>query len=318
MGATVPRAYCGARGSSAICRIVPAPRSSATATSTRVARQVDPHLEVAEIVQRVLREAARRCCSRTRRRGRMPLPINVFGTQRRMAQGARRRRRSTRSATRIGELLKPELPRGLGRHPGGARQGRCSCESVPPKKVQDRARARRSCSPATTSTSTCCPACSLARGRRRLPQPRPDPHQAPGDRRAQPRPVPAAAARRSAPSACTGRSTRTRPRTTPVAERRGERLPVAIAFGCRPGRHLRGDRAAARRHRRVPVRRVPARRAGRDGRLPDGAAAGAGARAGRARGLARAGRAAAGGAVRRPHRLLHAGRAVPGAARRVR
>ena len=88
---------------------------------------------------------------------------------------------------------------------------------------------------ATTSTCDLLPGMhSLAGRRRRLPQPGPHAHQAPGDRRAQPRPVPAAAARRRAPSACTGRSTRTRPRTHAVAERRGERLPVAIAFGCPP------------------------------------------------------------------------------------
>ena len=76
-----------------------------------------------------------------------------------------------------------------------------------------------------------------------------------------------------------------------VAERLGRAAAGRDRLRLRPGRHLRRDRAAARRHRRVPVRRVPAGRAGRDGRLPDRAAAGAGARAGRAGGLAGAGRA---------------------------
>ena len=157
----------------------------------------------------------------------------------------------------------------------------------------------------------------LARRRRHLPQLRAHPHQASR------RPASATSActgcssTAATRSACTGRSTRTRTAHHAVAERLGQRLPVAIAIGCDPVVTYAASAPAARRHRRVPVRRLPARRAGRDGRLPHRAAAGAGERPGRAGGLRRAGRAGAGGPVRRPHRLLHAGRAVPGAARRV-
>ena len=63
----------------------------------------------------------------------MPLAINVFGTSAgwrwRSASTARRHRRT------IGELLKPEVPVGLRRHPGGARQA-VQLSTVPPKKVR--------------------------------------------------------------------------------------------------------------------------------------------------------------------------------------
>ena len=45
-----------------------------------------------------------------------------------------------------------------------------------------------------------------------------------------------------------------------------QRMPVAVALGGDPDPPLRGDGAAARRHRRVHVRRLPAPQAGRDGR----------------------------------------------------
>ena len=92
-----------------------------------------------------------------------------------------------------------------------------------------------------------------------------------------------------------------------------KRMPVAVALGGDPDPALRGDRAAARRHRRVPVRRLPAPQAGRDGALQDHRPRGAGVgrlRAGRLRRRRRG--PAARGALRRPHRLLLAGRRLPG------
>ena len=85
--------------------------------------------------------------------------------------------------------------------------------------------------------------------------------------------------------------------------------------GRRSGAALRGDRAAARRHRRVPVRRVPAPQAGRDGALQDHRPRGAGVGRLRAGRLRRRRRAAPRGAVRRSHRLLLAGRRLPGVPR---
>ena len=90
------------------------------------------------------------------------------------------------------------------------------------------------------------------------------------------------------------------------------RLEVAVALGTDPADHLRRHGAAAAGHRRVHVRRLPARRAGRAGALRDRRPRGAGRRRDRPRGLRRAGRDAPRGPVRRPHRLLLARRRVPG------
>ena len=104
-------------------------------------------------------------------------------------------------------------------------------------------------------------------------------------------------------------------RAAPHAPLQGAR-PAAHAGGGRAGRRsgaaLRGDGAAARRHRRVPVRRLPAPQAGRDGALQDHRPGGAGVGRLRAGGLRRRRRAAPRRAVRRPHRLLLAGRRLPG------
>ena len=53
---------------------------------TRVRAKVDPHLEVTGIVQRVVREHGPALLFENPTRGRMPLAVNVFGTQRRMAR----------------------------------------------------------------------------------------------------------------------------------------------------------------------------------------------------------------------------------------
>ncbi len=89
------------------------------------------------------------------------------------------------------------------------------------------------------------------------------------------------------------------------------RMEVAVALGPRPGHGLLRERAAAEAHRRADVRRLPARRAGRAREGRHRRPRGAGRRRDRARGLRRAGRPRDRGPVRRPHRLLHAGRAVP-------
>ena len=98
--------------------------------------------------------------------------------------------------------------------------------------------------------------------------------------------------------------------------RASTRVPVSVALGARPGHDLLGDRAGAADDRRVPVRRHPARRAGRGRQVRDERPAGARARRDRARGLVRSGGDALGGSVRRPHRLLLARRLLPGLPRR--
>jgi 4-hydroxy-3-polyprenylbenzoate decarboxylase len=79
----------------------------------RVRVPVDPHLEVTGIVQRVVREQGPALLFERPSRGRMPLLMNAFGTQRRMAR-ALGAESLDEIGDRIAELLKPELPRGIG------------------------------------------------------------------------------------------------------------------------------------------------------------------------------------------------------------
>ena len=79
----------------------------------RVRLPVDPHLEVTGIVQRVVRDQGPALLFENPTRGRMPLLMNAFGTKRRMAR-ALGVDDLDEIGQRIGELLKPELPRGIG------------------------------------------------------------------------------------------------------------------------------------------------------------------------------------------------------------
>jgi 4-hydroxy-3-polyprenylbenzoate decarboxylase len=100
----------------------------------RVSVPVDPHLEVTGIVQRVVRERGPALLFERPSRGRMPLAINVFGTPRRMAR-ALGVDDLDEVGDRIGELLKPELPRGI----GGLRDAlgkAAQLRSVPPRRVR--------------------------------------------------------------------------------------------------------------------------------------------------------------------------------------
>ncbi len=100
----------------------------------RVSVPVDPHLEVTGVVQRVLAEQGPALLFEHPTRGRLPLAINVFGTQRRMAR-ALGVQRLDEIGERIGELLRPELPRGV----GGLRDALAKAaqlRSVPPRRVR--------------------------------------------------------------------------------------------------------------------------------------------------------------------------------------
>jgi 4-hydroxy-3-polyprenylbenzoate decarboxylase len=79
----------------------------------RVTAPVDPHLEVTGIVQRVVHAGGPALLFENPTRGRMPLLINAFGTQRRMAK-ALGVDTLDEIGERIADLLKPELPRGIG------------------------------------------------------------------------------------------------------------------------------------------------------------------------------------------------------------
>lgn len=78
----------------------------------RVSAPVDPHLEVAAIVQRVVQQKGPALLFENPSRGRMPLLMNLFGTTSRMCQAL-----GVTSLDEIGDriaaLLRPELPHGL-------------------------------------------------------------------------------------------------------------------------------------------------------------------------------------------------------------
>ena len=101
---------------------------------TRVKAPVDPHLEVTEIVERVVRAQGPALLFENPTSGSMPLAMNVFGTERRMARAL-----GVGSLDEIGqrirELLRPEIPQGI----GGLREAFAKASTlrgVPPKKVR--------------------------------------------------------------------------------------------------------------------------------------------------------------------------------------
>ncbi len=101
---------------------------------TRVTAPVDPHLEVTGIVQRVVREQGPALLFENPSRGRMPLAVNVFGTQRRMAK-ALGVGDLDEIGDRIADLLKPELPRGVGGLKDALGKA-AQLRSVPPRRVR--------------------------------------------------------------------------------------------------------------------------------------------------------------------------------------
>ena len=133
----------------------------------------------------------------------------------------------------------------------------------------------------------------------------------PDDRRRATSACTGCSARTAAPRRCTGRSTRRRACTS-ARDRTAAARGARVALGGDPGLRLRGDRAAADGDRRVHVRRLPARRAGRAWcsarrstcRCPPTPRSSS-------KGYVDPGETARRGPVRRPHRLLLAGRAVP-------
>jgi 4-hydroxy-3-polyprenylbenzoate decarboxylase len=100
----------------------------------RVRVPVDPHLEVAEIVTRVVRDGGPGLVFERPTRGSMPLAINLFGTERRMAK-ALGVDRLDEHGERIAALLTPEVPHGFaGLRDAFTKLG--DLRGVPPRKVR--------------------------------------------------------------------------------------------------------------------------------------------------------------------------------------
>jgi 4-hydroxy-3-polyprenylbenzoate decarboxylase len=100
----------------------------------RISAPVDPHLEVTEIVTRVVREQGPALLFENPTSGDMPLAINVFGTYRRMSK-ALGVTDLDEIGSRIRELLKPELPQGFsGFKDALTKLG--TLRGVPPKSVK--------------------------------------------------------------------------------------------------------------------------------------------------------------------------------------
>jgi 4-hydroxy-3-polyprenylbenzoate decarboxylase len=103
----------------------------------RIGVPVDPTLEISEVVNRTVRAKGPALLFERPTRGNMPLVINIFGTQRRMAM-ALGVESVDEIGARIGELIRPELPVGW----SGIREGLgklLQLRSVPPKKVKSAA-----------------------------------------------------------------------------------------------------------------------------------------------------------------------------------
>ena len=105
-----------------------------TGELVRIKAPVDPYLEVTGIVQKVVREQGPALLFENPTRGSMPLLMNLFGTTSRMCRAL-----GVASlddiGDRIAELLKPELPHGL----GGFREALAKAaqlRKVPPKHVK--------------------------------------------------------------------------------------------------------------------------------------------------------------------------------------
>jgi 4-hydroxy-3-polyprenylbenzoate decarboxylase len=100
----------------------------------RVSAPVDPHLEVTGIVQRLVRERGPAVLFSNPTRGEMPLLMNLFGTTSRMCR-ALGVSSLDEIGDRIADLLKPEMPHGL----SGFREAltkAAQLRNAPPKHVK--------------------------------------------------------------------------------------------------------------------------------------------------------------------------------------
>jgi 4-hydroxy-3-polyprenylbenzoate decarboxylase len=100
----------------------------------RVSVPVDPTLEISEIVTRTVRAGGPALLFERPTRGEMPVAINLFATEKRMAM-ALGVEHLDEIGERIGNMLKPELPMGLSGMMDGLGKV-MQLKSMPPKKVR--------------------------------------------------------------------------------------------------------------------------------------------------------------------------------------
>ena len=120
----------------------------------RVAAEVDPDLEITEIVDRTVKAGGPALLFENPKGAQHPLLINQFGTERRMclAFGVER---LDDVARKVSDVLEMQPPSGLMDKVRGLQK----LKSIADARADDRParrRCRRSCCRATTSTSRCC------------------------------------------------------------------------------------------------------------------------------------------------------------------
>src|SRR6478609_7726134 len=180
----------------------------------RVKAEVDPILEVSEIVERVVRAGGPALLFENVKGSSMPLAVNVFGTEARMCKALGVDRLDD-LGDRIADLLKPELPQGWSGFKDALGKV-AQLRSAPPKKVRS-----GSCQDVVLTGDDVFLNLGLTHtkhpetGQRNLGMYRLQQH----DRRT---------------LGLHWQIHKDSNAHHAVAERRGERLPVAIAFGCPP------------------------------------------------------------------------------------
>ena len=159
----------------------------------RISAPVDPTLEMSEIVTRTVRDHGPALLFETPTRGDMPVAINLFGTERRMAM-ALGVDDVDEIGARIGEPGQAGTHAGLGRDPRRAEQADAAQVRTAEEDRSTRPAKQRVYRGAGRGSQPAARPAGLAGRRRGFPQLRPHAHEASRDRQAQPRPLPAAAA----------------------------------------------------------------------------------------------------------------------------
>ena len=134
----------------------------------RVSAEVDPDLEITEIVDRTVKAGGPALLFEHPKGSRHPLLINQFGTERRMALGFGVERLDE-LGERVADVLELQPPAGLMDKVRGLQKLKSIAGSG--RSPSAAGRARRSCSAATRSTSACSRCSAAGRATRRRSSP---------------------------------------------------------------------------------------------------------------------------------------------------